>query len=69
MRSEHTANLSVVQDAHSDHLPQYEVAAANKAQRQRTAIDGNWFVLIAMKFLTAVTVLAVAYRLFIILWG
>lgn len=69
MRSEYSANLSLVQDAEQNHLPQHQVAAANKAQRQSTAVDSSWFWVRAIKFITAVTVLAVTYRLFIIWWG
>ena len=35
MKSEHTANLSLVVDTEQNHLPQHQVKQANEAARQR----------------------------------
>lgn len=69
MKNDRIAHLSLVQDAEQNHVAQHQVAQANKAYRERTTIDGSWLFVRAMKFLTAVTVLAVAYRLIIMWWG
>lgn len=68
MKSEASANQSLAASTEQDRIDeqQYQAGQANKAHRQRTSIDSNWFWVRAMKFLTAVTVLAVAYRLIVI---
>lgn len=66
MKNDRIAHLSLVIDTEQNHVAQHQVAQANKAYRERTTIDGSWLFVRAMKFLTAVTVLAVAYRLIII---
>lgn len=66
MRSDHATHLELVQDAEKNHVAQHQVKLANQAYRERTTIDSNWFLVRAMKFLTAVTVVAVAYRLIVI---
>lgn len=66
MKSNHATHLELVQDAEQNHQPQHQVKLANQAYRERTTIDSTWLFVRAMKFITAVTVLAVAYRLIII---
>lgn len=69
MKSDHATHLELVQDAEQNHVAQHQVKRANQAYRERTTIDSNWFLVRVMKFITAVTVLAVAYRLFVMWWG
>lgn len=69
MKNDRIAHLSLVVDTDKNHLPQHQVKLANQAYRERTTIDGSWLFVRAMKFLTAVTVSAVAYRLIIMWWA
>lgn len=69
MKSDHATHLELIQDVEKNHQPQHQVKLANQAYRDRTTIDSNWFLVRAMKFITAVTVLAVAYRLIIMFWS
>lgn len=69
MKSDHATHLELVQDAEKNHQLQHQVKQANQAYRDRTTIDGSWFLVRAMKFLTLVTLVAVAYRLIIMWWG
>lgn len=43
MKSEHTANLSLVQDAEQNHQPQHQVAASNQAARDIKAEINSQF--------------------------
>ncbi|MGP4715304.1 hypothetical protein ACTXGL_01515 [Psychrobacter sp. T6-6] len=68
MRSDHATHLELVQDAEQNHQPQHQVKQANQAYKDRTTIDSNWFLVRAMRFLTVVTLAAVAYRLIVMWW-
>lgn len=69
--NEAAANEALEAQAEQDRIDARQLAAAeaNKEKRQSTTIDSSWFIARAMKFITVVTVAAVAYKLIIMFWS
>lgn len=71
MKSEASANQSLAASVKQDRIEeqQHQVAAANQSQRQLKRDLNSIFWHRVVSFIAVVTVLAVAYRLFIIWWS
>ena len=65
MKSEHTANLSLVADTEQNHLPQHQVKQANEAARQRRHKNNMRFWHSIKSVVLVITLAAIAIRVLI----
>lgn len=65
MKSEHTANLSLVADTEQNHLPQHQVKQANEAARQRKRDINAQFWHSIKSVVLVITLAAIAIRVLI----
>lgn len=65
MKSKNTAHLELVQDSDKNHQPQHEVAAANRAARQRRHENNMRFWHSVKSLVLVITLAAIAIRVLI----